>query len=383
MKVEIHRLFETLLDTVEADPPPEAVLGFSLSAPPTLGAFLDALDPATSLDWSNTSFQGWTPLRERVIARVDPEGPCTPGDVLITAGAAEANFLAIAQRLHPGDEIVAEVPGWPQAEVLAKGIGATVVPLERVDHPDPARAWTLDLGALDTRVGPATKMIFLTSPNNPTGRVLTESELRRAVAIAARVGAWLIVDEVYAGLEWRVPRTPPVAALYERGITTGSVSKALGLQGLRIGWLVCRDAELVRDAMILRENASEIMNVLGERIAEIALRPGRYETAIERARADGRANLELLQRWLDARPELVWRPPDAGLIGLARLELDLDADELARRLLAPPYRTFAISGSAYHRPQHLRLGVGGGPETRLELGLERLGALLDELAGEA
>lgn len=376
MKVEIHRLFELLLETVEHDPPPEAALGFSLAAPPRLGAFLDALDPDTSLDWSTTSFQGWTPLRERVIERTDPHGPCTPDDVLITAGAAEANFLAVTQLVQPGDGLVVERPGWPQAEVLGRAVGAELRVVERRDED----GWALDPDALEAAVTARTRLIFLCNPHNPTGRVLTERELRRVASVAARVGAYLLVDEVYAGLEWTAPRAPPVAALYERGVTTGSVSKTLGLQGIRTGWLVCRDPALVRSAMILRENTSEIMNVLGERIAEIALRPRRFEAAIATARSDGRANLAVLQRFVEARPELSWRPPDAGLIGLARLHLEPDADELARRLLAPPYRTFVIPGSAYGRPQHLRLGVGGGPEAGLELGLERLAALLDALA---
>jgi hypothetical protein len=128
------------------------------------------------------------------------------------------------------------------------------------------------------------------------------------VEIARRAGAWLLVDEVYAGLEWDAPRAPSVAGLYERGITTGSVSKALGLQGLRTGWLVCRDPGLVMDAVVLRENSSEIMNILGEHLAEIALRPERLGPAMDRARAQGRANLDRLDRFVADTPGLSWHP---------------------------------------------------------------------------
>jgi aspartate/methionine/tyrosine aminotransferase len=225
-------------------------------------------------------------------------------------------------------------------------------------------------------VGPRTRLIFLTNPNNPTGRLLDEAALRRIAAIADRVGAWVLVDEVYAGLEWDRPRAPSIAGITPRGITTGSVSKALGLQGLRTGWMICRDREAIMDAVILRENSSEIMNILGEVIAEIALRPDRLAAALERARAEGRANLDRLDAFVAAEPGLSWVRPEAGLIGLARLPGGIASDAFARRLLAPPYRTFLLPGTAYGQPHHIRLGVGGGAEARLETGLARLSRLL-------
>ncbi len=105
----------------------------------------------------------------------------------------------------------------------------------------------------------------------------------------------------------------------ERAITTGSVSKALGLQGLRTGWMICRSPEVILDCVILRENSSEIMNILGEVIAEIALRPDRYGPATARARDEGRANLDKLDRFVADQPQMSWVRPQAGLIGLARL----------------------------------------------------------------
>ena len=375
MKVRIHKLFDYLLETTEAAP--EAIVGFSLSESPRLGEFLADLDPEMSLDWNGRSFRGLPELRARVIAQAGLEGLCSPEDVLITAGAAEANYLAIMQLVQPGDRLVIERPGWPQAEVLGRAIGAEVVTVVRSEDD----GWRLPLDRLAEAAVPGTRMIFLTNPNNPTGRLMTPDELGEAVAIARRAGAWLLVDEVYAGLEWDAARAPSVAGLYERGITTGSVSKALGLQGLRTGWLICRDPSLVMDGVILRENSSEIMNVLGERIAEIALRPERLEPALGKARGEGRANLDRLNRFVEATPGLSWHAPQAGLIGLARLPDGLDGEDFARRLLAPPYRTFLLPGSAYGEPRHVRLGVGGGAAANLDLGLERVARLLDEMTG--
>lgn len=372
MKVRIHKLFDYLLETAGAEPP-DCVLGFSLSTPPRLREFLGDLDPDLALDWNGVSFQGLPALRERVIAQAGLGGLCDADDVLITAGAAEANYLCFRQLLEPGDEVVTDTPGWPQAGVMARAIGARLVTVRRHEED----GWHLDPAALARAVGPRTRMIFLSNPNNPTGALMDAATLAEVVRIADRVGAWLVVDEVYAGLEWQGPRPPSVAGLYPRGITTGSVSKALGLQGLRTGWMICRDKGLIMDAVILRENASEIMNILGEHVAEIALRPDRLSPALARARAEGAAGLALLDRFIAHEPRLSWVRPEAGLIGLARLTGE-DAEGFARRLLAPPYRTFLLPGSAYDEPAHIRLGVGGGAAVRLDEGLRRLSDCLGE-----
>jgi len=370
MKVRIHKLFQYLLETTEASP--EAIVGFSLSTSPKLREFLSDLDPELSLDWNNRSFQGLPELRAHVLRQAGLQGVCAPDDVVITAGAAEANYLAIRQLVAPGDHMVIETPGWPQAAVLGQAIGARVTTVRR----DEGDGWRLPLDQLAKAVTLDTQLIFLTNPNNPTGHVMDAAELAEVVAIAARAGAWLLVDEVYAGLEWDGQRAPSIAGVYERGITTGSVSKALGLQGLRTGWLICRDREMVMDAVILRENSSEIMNIMGEVIAEVALRPDRLTPALDRARAEGVSNLEHLDRFVTQTPGLSWVRPQAGLIGLARLPDGIDSDDFARRLLAPPWRTFLLPGSAYGEPAHIRLGVGGGAAARLETGLERLAGLL-------
>lgn len=373
MRVKPHKLFETFLAAMDAAP--EASVVHSLAAPPRLGDFLAELDPDLSLDWSGQSFQGLPALRENVLARTAHGPACTVDDVLITAGTAEANFLAISNLVGPGDEIIVDVPGWPQPLVLGEAVGGVVRKLLRHER----NGWAFDLDELADLITPKTRLIFLCNPNNPTGHLMSGEELERVVELAARVGAWVLTDEVYRGLEWIDRRTPSPVTIYERGISTGSVSKALGLQGLRIGWLVCRNHELLFDAMVLREDTSEIMNVMGEAIAEIALRPRRYRDAIGRARAAGQHNLGLLDDFIRSSPYLSWQRPQAGLIGFCRLDLPLSADAFAARLMEPPYRTFVMPGSAYGFPNHLRLGVGGGDSAELEAGLDRIRQLLDSL----
>ena len=374
MKVEIHTLFQYLLDTTATQDKGglDAIVGLSLARSPTLGDFLADLDAGMPLDWNQRSFLGLPELRGHVIAQAGLTGICTPDDVLITAGAAEANYLALRQLLNPGDGIVTETPGWPQAAVLARAIGAKLTLVERFE----SEGWRLSLDRLAAAITPRTRVIFLSNPNNPTGQLLSGSELTAIAGLADKVGAWLIVDEVYAGLEWTGPRAPSIAGIYPRGITTGSVSKALGLQGLRTGWMIARDKPLLMDAVILRENSSEIMNILGEVIAEVALRPDRLAAALAIARSEGRANLDRLDAFIADQPGLSWVRPDAGLIGLARLPDAMLSDTFARRLLAPPYRTFLIPGLAYDQPQHIRLGVGGGAAVELDKGLSRMAQLL-------
>lgn len=368
MKVTIHKLFDYLLETTAQDPP-ECFIGFSLARSPRLKDFLADLDPELSLDWNGKSFLGLPALRQSVL---DQAGLSLPLDsVLITAGAAEANYLLFRQLLSAGDEIITEAPGWPQAGVMAKAIGATLVEVPR----DEVQGWALDPEAVARTITPRTRMIFLTNPNNPTGRLIAEAELQALAALADKHGIWLVVDEVYAGLEWAGPRPSSIAGLTPFGITTGSVSKALGLQGLRTGWMICQSPQVIRDAMILRENSSEIMNVLGEHIAEVALRPDRRTAALTRARVEGAQTLDRLERFVAEEPRLDWHRPQAGLIGLARVQ-GVDGETLSRAFLAPPYRTFLLPGSAYGLPQHIRIGAGGGPEARLEEGLGRLSALL-------
>jgi aspartate/methionine/tyrosine aminotransferase len=161
MHVEIHKLFEEFQAALAHRP--AASIVESLTEPPQLGEFLDALDPSMTLDWSGQSFQGMPGLREKVLQRMGCAASCSIDDVLITAGTAEANFLAITQLVQPGDEIIVDVPGWPQPLVLAKAIGASLKRLPR----DEARDWAFDLDQLAALITPKTRLIFICNPNNP------------------------------------------------------------------------------------------------------------------------------------------------------------------------------------------------------------------------
>lgn len=374
MRVKIHKLFEIFLRAQAAKP--QSSIVHSLARSPSLGEFLDELDPNLCLDWSGQSFQGLPSLREKVVARWGYAPVCAADDVLITAGTAEANFLALSNLLGPGDEIIVDVPGWPQPLVLGEAVGATVKKLVRHE----ATGWRFDFAELAQLISPATKLIFICNPNNPTGQVLNETDLLRVAELADRVGAWVLTDEVYRGMEWDRRETPRIACLYERGISTGSVSKVLGLQGLRTGWMICRDRQLLFDAMVLREDTSEIMNIMGEAIADIALKEKRFAASVDNARRDGEENLNLIHAFIEGCPELSWTRPQAGLIGFCRLNMDTSAEELSQQLMAPPYSTFVLPGSAYGFPQHLRVGAGGSDSGHIAKGLAQLAEFFHDRA---
>lgn len=366
MRVKIHKLFEIFLQAHAAQPQTSIV--HSLAHPPCLGDFLDELDPNLSLDWSGKSFQGLPSLREKVVDTWGYTPVCNAADVLITAGTAEANYLAISNLVGPGDEMIVDVPGWPQPLVLAEAMGVKVKKLMRHE----ALGWKFDFDELAQMVSPATRLIFICNPNNPTGQVLGEAELRRVAELAERVGAYVLTDEVYREMEWDNQPTPRIASLYERGISTGSVSKVLGLQGLRTGWMITRDRRLLFDSMVLREDTSEIMNIMGEAIADIALEKNRFAAAVRKARRDAEKNLNLIHAFIEGCSELDWIRPQAGLIGFCRLNIDTPAEELSQQLMAPPYSTFVMPGTAYGFPHHLRVGAGGGDTGEIARGLAHL-----------
>src|SRR5262249_44499454 len=182
---------------------------------------------------------GSPPLRERIIAsqRYDVAAE----HVLVTSGTQHANFLAFASILERGDEAIVESPSWEQPKVLCEAFGVHARILRRRPELD----WKFDLAELEALLSPRVKLIYLCHPSNPTGAVLDEGEVKAICELAGRVGAYVVSDEIYRGLEWDGVLSPSVVNHYERGVTTSSVSKTLGMSGLRLGWLATRDRTLI------------------------------------------------------------------------------------------------------------------------------------------
>jgi aspartate/methionine/tyrosine aminotransferase len=185
----------------------------------------------TELNYPQTN--GIIELREN-IADLYGRG-ASPENVLVTVGAAEANYISVQTLAAPGDEVVVMLPNYMQIWGVAHNSGLRVRPF----HLKEERAWAPDLEELNEAVSERTKFIAVCNPNNPTGYILTEQEMDGIVAAAERAGAWLLADEVYRGAERLTDQeTPSFWGRYDEVLAIGSMSKAYGLPGLRIGWVV-------------------------------------------------------------------------------------------------------------------------------------------------
>jgi aspartate/methionine/tyrosine aminotransferase len=300
----------------------------------------------------------------------------TADNVLVTVGAAEANAVVVDTLVEPGDHVVTMVPGYRQVRGSALNRGAVVD-----DFPlDARRGWRPDLDALARVVRPDTKMIAVTNPNNPTGTVLTEEEMDAIVAVADRVGAWIVSDEVHRGTELNTERvTPGFWGRHDRVVCVGSLSKAFGMPGLRLGWLIAPD-ELVPRLCRRHEYAAVSTGILSMALAEIALEPDTCARLLARYRGFLRESRPVMRRWVDAHDGLLSvTPPQATALAFVRYHLDLPSTDVADALRT---RGGVLVGAGAHfgAEHHLRLTYGYEP-AYLAITLDRISHVLKDLAG--
>ncbi len=275
-------------------------------------ALADAEDAARwqGLRLSYTDPLGAPWLRHTIAGQYGGVGP---DGLVCFAGAQEGLYAVLHALLQPGDHAVVVVPGYQSVETLALGLaGVTGVALDADD------GWSLDIEGVAAAIRPETRMVCISFPNNPTGKLLEPECFRALIALCRRYGIWLVSDEVYRLTE-RDParRLPPVADAYERGISIGVLSKAYGLPGLRIGWVACQDAGLVGRIGAFRQYLSVCSAGPSEVLANIALKATAAITGRNRRLAE--ANLLLLRAMLARHPELFdWTVPDGGVVGYVR-----------------------------------------------------------------
>jgi aspartate/methionine/tyrosine aminotransferase len=280
----------------------------------------------------------------------------TPAHVLVTVGAAEANQIVCQTLLAPGDEVIIMEPGYRQVWGLAHNSGCRVQSFSL----DPERGWRPDLDALERQITPRTKLIALVNPNNPTGAILTPDEMERITSAARHVGAWLLADEVYIGSERLAPAdqaTPSFWGMYDRTIIVGSTSKAYGLSGLRLGWLVA-PPDLVEELWRRHEYATIATSAPSMLLAEAALQPATRARLIERQRRLIRTGWGLVEDWTSRYPSLVSViPPQATALCFVHYHATIPSVEVAERIrtqgdvLVAPGACFGIEG-------HLRITHG-------------------------
>ncbi len=293
-------------------------------------------------------------------------GGASAENVLITTGTSEANFLAVTTLVESGDEVVVVLPNYMQVHGLARGLGASV--REVWLHED--EGWRLDLDRLRSAVGPRTKLICICTPNNPTGQVLGGQALDAIADLARPAGAWVLSDEVYRGAEHDGTESPSLWGRYERAIVTGGLSKAYGLPGLRIGWIVASPQRI--DAAWAQKDYTTIAAAsISELLAEAAL--GRRASLLARTRAILGERWPVLEAWARAHDgKLHWTAPRAGAICFFGYAHPVDSGPFVDRLIRER-STMLVPGSHLLMERHLRIGYGG-PLALLRAGLAEVDA---------
>jgi aspartate/methionine/tyrosine aminotransferase len=282
-------------------------------------------------------------------------------NVLVTNGGSEANFTVLWALLDPGDRLAFMIPNYLQGWGLGRAFGGRTDCYRIVMRPPTERGetgrWSLDTRSLERAVGRRTKVIMVTNPNNPTGSVLTEEEMDAVVRVARRAKAWIVSDEVYRGAEVRGGTSPTFWGRYDKVIVTAGLSKAFGMPGLRIGWIVAPE-KLIARLCRYHDYTTLTPTLVSDRLASIAMRPKRREELLERTRSIVRANLPRVEKWIRSHDDILdYVPPQAGAIVLVRYRLPIGSTALFDRL-RKRHSVLITPGSHFGIGRYVRIGYG-------------------------
>ena len=363
----MERMQSTWENLVDYDMSESGVRPLTLRELVGMGFDLDAfLDQPLGYSQSN----GTVELRERIAALYPG---ATMDNVEVTNGTSEANYLLALALLRPGDAVAMEQPNYMQLPGIVRSLGAEVRPF----HLRQELGWEPDWEEFERAVTPETRLLYLSNPNNPTGSVLSDEAMRRIVERCGRTATWLLADEVYLGAEIDRPRTGSFWGLGDRVIVTSGLSKAYGIPGVRVGWIV-GPQEVVAQCWSQHDYLTIGPNKMSDRIARTVVEPHNREQCYGRTRDILRHNLPIAREWIagfDGR--LSWREPEAGAIALVRYEGGMPSLEVAERVRTRQ-STLIVPGSHVGLEGYLRIWLGGREEFLRE-GLRRIGAELDEL----
>jgi aspartate/methionine/tyrosine aminotransferase len=294
-------------------------------------------------------------------------------NVEVTNGGSEANFISICGVLGPGDEVIVQLPNYGQIWGLTRSLGMAVKSFRLRED----RNWAPDLDELESVASPNTRMIVVCNPNNPTGAVLTPAEMSSIVDVAARSGAWLLADEIYQGSERDGKATPSFWGKYDRVIITSGLSKAYGLPGLRIGWVVAAE-DIVSSLWSFHDYTTIAPGTLSDMLARVALSaPGRVR-CLKRTRSICRNNLPLLRSWMESQGSILSMvEPKAGAIAYVRYDLPINSTALMERLLREK-SVLVVPGDHFGMDYFLRIGYGVPPD-HLKRALEHVQIIIQDL----
>jgi aspartate/methionine/tyrosine aminotransferase len=296
--------------------------------------------------------------------------------VKVANGSAEANFIAVWRLVQPGDEVAMLVPAYMQTHGLARAAGARVVEIPLHE----AHGWQPDPDEIRATVGERTRLVIVTNPGNPTGAVLSDEARAAVIESAERTGAWILADEVYTGAELDGQPTPSFWGRTERVIATGSLSKAYGLPGLRIGWAVAPE-DMSADLWARTDYTTISPGTLTDRLAVLALADDVRPRLLARTRRIIRDGVATLEAWFADRGTFHHQRPHAGAICFARYDDPIESLDLAERLRVE-HSVLIVPGAHFGLGRYVRFGFGL-PVPELRAALARMGELLDAIAPPA
>jgi aspartate/methionine/tyrosine aminotransferase len=263
-----------------------------------------------------------------------------------------------------------ELPNYMQMPGVARSLGAEVITFQLQQADD----WEPDWNEFDRAIAARPRLVYLSNPNNPTGSVLHDSAMQRIVEGCEAAGAWLLADEVYLGAEISRSRTKSFWGMSERVIVTSGLSKAYGIPGVRIGWIVA-PASVTEQCWTQHDYLTIGPNKMSDRIARVAVEPSNRERCYARTREILTHNLPIARAWIEGLGgRLTWREPEAGAIALVKYAATLPSVALAERVRRRQ-NTLIVPGSHVGLEGYLRVWLGGR-EDFLREGLRRIGAEL-------
>jgi len=318
---------------------------------------------------------GTIPLRELISSQY---GDFTTDHVTVTNGCAEANFvtlLGLRQQEGKRNEMVIMLPNYLQLWGLGNALGYRMKPFYL--HASETE-WAIDFEELKQLVSRKTSLIAICNPNNPTGAVMNTDTLKAIAELAEDVNAWVLSDEVYQGAELTGPITPSMFEFYDKTLVTCGLSKAYGLPGLRIGWVISTNPEFIYDLWSLTDYTTIAPSILSDMVATIALQPANRKKILDRTQKILRKNWSVVNQWLKEHQALFeCIPPKASAICLTKYHTPINSVELAHRLIQE--KSVLISpGDHFQMPNHIRIGFGYNGD-KLVTGLNLITELLKEI----
>jgi aspartate/methionine/tyrosine aminotransferase len=295
----------------------------------------------------------------------------------VTSGGVNALMLACQAVVDAGDEVVAVTPVWPNLPAQALIMGAKLKPVSLQPR---GGAWTLDLQKLLAAITPATRLLIVNAPNNPTGWTLTREEQQAIVAHCRMTGTWILADEVYERLYYEptpnacAPSFLDVAAPDDRLIIAHSFSKSFLMTGWRLGWLVMPPALTHHMGKLIEFNTS-CASVFTQRAAVEAIR--RTDEVTPRVVAHLKHCRDTLVPMLQKLPGVDLTPAKGGMYAFFQLAGFDDSLALAKRLVAEagiglaPGNAFAPEAQGW-----LRWCYASKDVSRLRQGVDRLAGWL-------